>query len=146
MTPPATTSTVISFLERYERSAATFYAQLAATDTPAQTTFRTLARENERHLRLVARTYRETISDALESGFAFTGIALHRYAVPAAPTTGYHDAVRTAIRLETEAAELYTTLAAQAQALLATIPHTFTRIAKARRDRKARLEALLTEG
>lgn len=147
MTPSAaTTSTIISFLERYERDAATFYAALAAVFEPAQTLFRTLGRENERFQRLVTRTYRETISDALESGFAFTGLALDRYPVPHAPTTGYHDAVRAAIRLETAAAELYQSLAAQATALLATIPHTFTRIARSRRERKARLEALLTEG
>jgi rubrerythrin len=147
MSPSAvTTSTIISFLERYELDAATFYAQLAETDSPSQTFFRALAREDERFQRLVTRTYRETISDALESGFAFTGLALDRYPVPPAPTTGYHAAVRAAIRLETTAAELYQSLAAQATSLLATIPHTFARIARARRERKARLEALLTEG
>jgi rubrerythrin len=144
--PTVTTSTIISFIEQYERDAAAFYAKLAAAFEPAQTTFRTLAREDERYQRLVIRTYRETISDALESGFAFTEITLDHYTVPTEPAARYRDAVRAAIQLETEAEALYATLAAQATTLLATIPHTFSRIAKARRERKARLEALLTEG
>ena len=94
---------------------------------------------------LVTRTYRETISDALEACFSFEHIILSDYTVNTELTenTRFDDALRAAINLEDKASTFYLDVAEQCKSLLATIPAAFKKVAERRSNRKRALEALL---
>jgi hypothetical protein len=108
-------------------------------------TFSSLAKECERVQTLVVRTYRETISDALEAGFSFEGLDLDNYRAakgPAAEATS-EDALRAAIELQGRAADFYEDVAARSRSLLATISMAFKSAAKRKRRSEHQLAARL---
>jgi len=94
---------------------------------------------------LVVRTYRETITDALEA--CFIQINLNNYLTE--PTikesTSYLNALKTAIELEGKAIKFYLDTAERSESLLATIPSAFRKIAERRKKRKFKLELLLAK-
>ena len=95
---------------------------------------------------LVIRTYRETITDALEACFAFKGLNLNDYTVKTTlmEDTGYSDTLKMAIELEEKASEFYLDTAERSKSLLATIPRAFREVAERRSNRKLKLKSLLT--
>jgi rubrerythrin len=52
--------------------------------------------------------------------------------------------LKTAIQLEDKAIKFYTDVAERSKSLLATIPMAFERVAKSRKNRKLKLESLLS--
>ena len=142
-----TASVIISFAERLEDSSAALYNELAERWTENQETFLNFAKESWKNKTSVVRTYRETITDALEAGFSFEGLALSDYGVETtlAGNASYADALGIAIELEEKACKFYLDVAERSQSLLATIPRAFARVAKRRSDRKVELQALLDE-
>lgn len=94
---------------------------------------------------LVKRTYQETISDALETGFSFKGLSLSNYVAETTLTEGisYSDALKMALELEEKVSKSYLDVAELSKSLLATIPRAFRKVAERRNNRKVKLKSLL---
>jgi rubrerythrin len=140
-----TASRVISFAEGLEDRSQAFYEALADRFADERETFLGFAKGCRKTRQSVVRTYRETVSDALETGFSFAGLDLERYEVDTAlaEEVTFGDALERAIELEEQATAFYETVAERSRALLATIPMAFKSAAKKRQRRRRKLEALL---
>jgi rubrerythrin len=140
-----TTSTIISFSDRLEEGSAKFYEELAARFAEHQDTFLAWAKDSRKNKVLVTRTYQETITDALEAGFCFEGLNLRDYAFEKTLPAGasYAEALKKALALEEKAQKFYLDVAERSQALLATIPRAFRRVAETRGRRKTGLQAMM---
>jgi rubrerythrin len=142
-----TASVIVSFAEKLEDSSSTFYERLAERFVESKEIFLTFAKESEKNKTSVVRTYRETITDALEAGFSFEGLDIRDYEAETTLTedVSYSEALGIAIELEEKACKFYSDVAERSQSLLATIPRAFSRVAKRRSDRKLKLQSLLDE-
>ena len=140
-----TASSVISFAERLEDRSAALYRHLAETFPREQEAFLSLAESCEKTKTSVLRTYRETISDALEAGFSFEGLDLSDYDADATLEGGvdYGKALRIAIALEDTAADFYQDVAERSRSLLATISMAFKSAARRRKRHKQKLQSML---
>ena len=140
---PLTASAVMRFLDDLEARSEAFYRGLA--DELESSTFTRCATACAKNRVQVARAYQETISDALEAGFAFEGLNLAMYGdVPDASDPGdLREAVGMALALEERAALCYEDVAERAESLLATIPRVLRRAAEVRRRNVRSLEALV---
>lgn len=140
-----TASGVIHFTEELEDAAASFYEGLAQRFVAQKDAFGAFARDSRKNKTLVVRTYQETITDALEACYCFEGLMLNDYAPVAALSeqAGLSDAVGVGLALEEQAVRFYLDVAQRSQALLATIPRAFRRVAELRGKRKDALQALL---
>jgi rubrerythrin len=140
-----TTAAIISFSEKLEDDSSTFYEALAERWPEQKDTFLAFAKEGGKNKTQVVRTYQETISDALEASYSFEGLDLAAYAVETKPRKDatYAEALKMALALEDKACAFYVDVAERSEALLATIPRAFKRVAKKREQRKSKLEALL---
>jgi rubrerythrin len=140
-----TTATIISFSEKLEEASANFYEALAERLAEHKDTFLTWAKESRKNKLLVTRTYQETITDALEACYCFEGLNLRDYSfgVGLAPDTSPAEALKRALALEEKAQTFYLDVAERSQALLATIPRAFRRVAETRDKRKAELQAMM---
>jgi hypothetical protein len=141
----STASSVISYMEKLEDQSAEFYKSLGERYAQGTDAFLSFAKECVRDKVLVIRTYQETITDALETGFSFRQLDLRRYVVQTAlhKELGYGDALRMAIQLEEKAGAFYAEAADMSESLLATIPQAFRRIAEERNRRKLKLQSML---
>ena len=123
-----------------------FYQTLAARNTfsQGQQTFHTFAQESQKHKKRVLRTYREIVSDALETSFSFTGIKTEDYSMDTElpPDITYEKALTKAEVIEATSAKFCATAGHQSQSLLAGIPQAFQRIAKRKIERKQILHTL----
>jgi len=153
-----TASAIISFTEKLEDSSSAFYGELAERwsenkqpPTPFgkgdKEVFLNFVKESGKNKTSIVRTYRETITDALEAGFSFEGLDLKDYAVETtlAEDASYTDALKAAIDLEKKACQFYSDVAERSRSLLATIPIAFSRVAKRRDKRKLELQSMLDE-
>ena len=140
-----TTAAIISFSEELEENSSDFYRALAERWPEQKDTFLAFAKEGEQNSTQVVRTYQETISDALEASYSFEGLDLAAYAVEATveKDATYTEALKTALALEDKACAFYVEVAARSEALLATIPRAFKRVAKKRDKRKSKLQTML---
>jgi rubrerythrin len=152
MAENVTASAVISFAEELEDRTVAFYQQLAEISPEHQDVFLRLAKEGGKNKTLVVRTYRETISDALEAAFSFEGVDLGAYRArtigrldQVTASTDYAVALAAAVELEEQAIGFYQDVARRSQSLMATIPMAFSRVAKTRGQRKVKLQSLLGE-
>ena len=93
---------------------------------------------------MVIQTYRETVSDALETGFSFEGLDLTDYEaeVTNLDDVDYREALKRAIELEGKAADFYQDVAKRSRSLLATISVAFKSASKRRIKHKQKLESL----
>ena len=138
----ATASAVISFVERIEEDTASLYERLGMSYPEQKEMFFAFAKDCRKNKTLVTRTYQETVTDALETGYSFKGLVLNDFQ----PHVEWQDgkplsvALESAISLEREAVHLYTDLAARSKTLLSTIPTAFRRIADVRAAHISRLE------
>ncbi len=140
-----TTSTIINFSDRLEEASAKFYEALAERLAEHQDTFLAWAKESRKNKVLITRTYQETITDALEACYCFEGLHLGDYSfgVGLAPDTSQAEALHKAIALEEKAQKFYLDVAERSQALLATIPRAFRRVAETRGKRKMELQTMM---
>ena len=143
--PIATASAIISLVERLEDNATDFYQKLAQKYPENKETFLSFAEESKKNKVLVVRTYRETITDALEACFSFEGLNPKDYEAKATigEKTSFPEALRIAIELEDKASKFYVKVAELSKNLLATIPAAFRKVAQKRNNRKQALESLL---
>jgi hypothetical protein len=143
-----TASAVISLVERLEDSAEAFYQDLAARFEEHSALFQGYAKESAKIKTSIVRTYRETITDAIEACFSFEGMVLGQYAINTDLPEGASlaDGLKSALEIETTTVSYYAEVEERSKALLATIPRAFNRATKKRTKRKAELEALLGAG
>ncbi len=142
--PIATASAIINLVERFEDNAADFYQKLAQKYPKNREAFLSFAEESKKNKVLVVRTYRETITDALEACFSFEGLNPKDYEAKVSPSekTNLSEALKMAIELEDKASKFYIKVADLSN-LLATIPAAFRKVAQRRSNRKQALESLL---
>jgi rubrerythrin len=139
-----TASAIISFCGEWEDEAAQFYEQLAQRFTDHGATFSAMAKECARHKTLVLRTYQETVSDILETGYAFTDLKPEDYLVDLtlSESATLSQGLACAILLEERAISFYQEVTRRSQSLLATIPRAFSKVAIKRSERLAQLQTL----
>ena len=139
-----TASAIISFTERLEDRSAEFYRDLAERFPQGTEVFLSQAKSCEKTKKLVVQTYRETVSDALETGFSFEGLDLIDYEIEVTllEDVEYGEALKKAIAHEGKAADFYQEVAKRSRSLLATISIAFKSAAKRRKQQKQKLESL----
>ena len=140
---PLTASAVMRFLDELEARAEAWYGALAEAQPEHAATFQRCAAICARNCVQVLRTYQETITDALEAGYAFAGLDLMQYSdVPSVPPADLEQALAQSVVLEEQAAACYEDVAARSARLLATIPRALQRAAEGRRRNATALRAL----
>ena len=143
-----TTSAIISFSRQLQEDSARFYGELAERFPEHRRVFEGYARRCEKNGTQIVRTYQETISDALEAGFAFEGLTFSDYQIdlelPA--EISLDEAVDWALRLEDRAVAFYQEVSERSRSLLATITRAFERVTRRRERRIADLEAFQENG
>ena len=141
---PLTASTIISFCTDLESRSEAFYNALSTRFPEQATAFARMAKDCVKSSTQVTRTYQETVTDALETGFSFASISLADYEIDAELPAGADlpQAVGQALALEETAIVFYEAVAASSESLLATIPRAFRRVAKTRRRRRDKLESI----
>ncbi|MCE5258231.1 MAG: hypothetical protein LLG44_04120 [Chloroflexi bacterium] len=144
MSEQYTASAIISFCADWEKQAEHFYKTLAERFPVHAAKFGVMAGECAKHKTLVQRTYQETVSDILETGYAFNDFNPSDYLVDLAVPEGMQlaQAIAQAITLEEKAIAFYQEVARRSQSLLATIPRAFTKVAAKRTERLAQLRSL----
>jgi rubrerythrin len=141
---PLTAAAIIRFSTDLEDHSQGFYQALAERFSGQRATFDRFAVDCAKSSTTVTRTYQETITDALEAGFSFEGISLSNYAVDLDVPEGIDlgQALSKALALEETAIAFYQDVAEASESLLATIPRAFRRVARTRRRRRDKLQAL----
>jgi len=139
-----TAAAIISFCERLQDDSARFYEELARRFPEHRRAFEGYAQRCERDKTQIQRTYQETVTDALETGYSFEGLSLQEYVVDLslAPDADLNAAIDVAVALEKRAIAFYEDVARRSQSLLATIPRAFERVAQRRSERLSELEAM----
>jgi len=142
---PLTASAIISFSTDLEARSAGFFRELAVRFPQHEDTFAGWAEDCEKSSTQVTRTYQETITDALEAGFSFSGLSLAAYEVDVdmPPGIDLSQALGRAVALEEQAVAFYQDVAERSESLLATIPRAFRRAARTRRRRLDKLGAIV---
>ena len=140
-----TASAIITFAEDLEEQTAACYRALGERFPEQASQFERCTKRAERTRVEVVRTYRETVSDALETGFSFADVDLNVYrrSWDAPEGDSLATVVEYLLAAERQAAAFYTEMAECSESLLATIPAAFRRAAKVRVQRMARLERMV---
>jgi hypothetical protein len=140
-----TASAIISFVEALEDRTAEFYTKLAEYWKEHESKWLAFAKDSQKNKQTVLRTYRETISDALEACFSFEGLVLNDYAIgdEMLDLSDIAQGYKNALAIEEKAVEFYEKVAAMSDSLLATIPMAFRRVAKKRSRRIQEIKALI---
>jgi hypothetical protein len=146
-TNAVTTSAVINFAEQLEDRSSAFYEGLGARYPECRDAFLAFARSGHKIKRAILQTYRETVSDALETGYSFQGLDLGPYQAETelAADAGIKEALDKALALEQTAETFYREVAHRSRSLLATITMAFTSAAKRRGRRRSRLQGMRDE-
>ena len=141
---PLTAATIIRFCTDLEAGSEGFYTTLAERFPEQAALFSRMAKDCTKSGTQITRTYQETVTDALETGFSFAGISTADYEVDAElpADADLPQAVGQALALEETAIAFYEAVAASSESLLATIPRAFRRVAKTRRRRRDKLESI----
>ena len=142
---PLTAAAIISFTQDLEDRSASLYEALATRFPQHRGLFESMAVDCGKHKTQITRTYQETVTDALETNYAFAGLRLPKNIADTTlgETADLGAAVSVAIALETRAIAFYEEVAERSESLLATIPRAFSRVAKRRQRRIEALRALL---
>jgi uncharacterized damage-inducible protein DinB len=139
-----TASAIISFSKELEEDTRRFYEEMAEAYPQGREAFLAFAKEAQKGWALISRTYQETVSDAMETGFSFEGLDLTYYqAEKDMRAKGYVEALKKALKLEEAAVRFYSDVAERASSFLATMPKAFRKVAEMREARRKRIQALL---
>ena len=142
-----TASAIISFFGRLEDQIIELYENLAANEeySEAKDTFLALAKDNKRDRETVQRVYQEVVTDAIETGFSFTGLNEDDYQISTELAEGlsYSNVVRMAIDVEDKSSKFCIDASESSRSLLADIPQSFEWVAKRKNRRKEQLASLL---
>jgi len=142
---PLTASAIMTFTADLEDRSAALYAELVARFPDQKKLFDRCVKNCAKHKTQLIRTYQETVTDALETGYSFEGIVLGDYAAEAVLPEGADmaAALDVAMALEKAAIAFYEIVAERSASLLATIPRVFLRVARKRQQRLDALVALV---
>ena len=142
-----TASAIISFFGRLEDQIIELYENLAANEkySEAKDIFLALAKDNKRDREMVQRVYQEVVTDAIETGFSFTGLNENDYQITTELAEGlsYSNVVRMAIDAEDRSSKFCIDASESSRSLLADIPQAFEWVAKRKNRRKEQLASLL---
>jgi len=140
-----TASRIIGRAEELEEHSQAFYEELAGRFPDYREMFLAFAKQCTKNRVSLVRTYRETVSDALEMGFSFEGLDLDSYQTDTTlgESVAFADAVEKAVTLEKQATAFYESVAEHSRSLLATIPMAFKTAAKKRKQNWRKLQSLL---
>jgi rubrerythrin len=141
-----TSASVISFAKQLEADSAAFYEKMAEEYPKAKEVFLAFSRENKNYATMIQRAYYGVITDAIEGCFAFS-VEADKYTFDMEPAKerGFADALNQAIGMEKKVISFYTDAAEQSKAFMADVPRTFLIVAKKRKNREDKLEALIKE-
>ncbi len=139
-----TASEVISFLKQLERQSADFYKWLAKNIEAHKDLFLGFAKENEKNINNIERTYYGVITDAIEGCYAFAiETDIYQIEDKCVLEGNYSDAISRVLQIESTILQFYIDAAKQSHGLMADIPRVMERIAKVRADRVQRLNTML---
>jgi len=135
--PTITAAVIISRSEAMQDACAAMYRQLATRFAAQAEDLTAFAERCERNKVQIVRTYQETVSDALETNFAFGGLALPDPldTSGALQASDWQTAASEAVAIEETVIAFYDQVAEASESLLATIPSAYRRVVKARRRR-----------
>ena len=137
-----TTSEAISLLRELETKSAAFYDSMARVYNSEENLFSGLAKENRKNITNIERTYFGTITDALEGCFAFD-LDRSEYEIADITAAGrYADDLAAALETEARITKFYVDAATQSKCLMADLPRVMERIARARGERRKKLQVL----
>ena len=138
---PVTAAAIISHATALEASSAGFYQTLAGRFPEQGQAFEAFAQACQKSGVQITRTYQETVTDALETGFAFPDLRLDAYALDVDLPDGIdlQGAVVRAVALEETALAFYQDVGPQSASLLASMARAFKRAARVRRRRLEKL-------
>lgn len=142
----STASAVVSFYTELEERAERFYEFLAGEEEygAGREHFLAFTKEDKRNRETVLRTYRESVTDAFETGYSFTGINEDSYVIDTELSgLSYVDALRKAVRLEEETRRFCLEVSGKTEALLGDLSGAFERVARKRLERTQVLTTLL---
>ncbi|MFC1971275.1 hypothetical protein ACFLV0_05055 [Chloroflexota bacterium] len=141
-----TCSEVISFGKKLENESADFYNTLSQKYPQDSDVFLTFARENDKNVVQVQRSYYGVISDAFEGCFAFdVEPDSYTFNTALAENVSYAEALDRAIEIEEKMIKFYSDAAGQSKALMADVPRVFMIIARKRQSRIEKLNSLSKE-
>jgi rubrerythrin len=138
-----TTSAVISFAEKLEDESSSFYNELAEKFAENRQTFLSFSEESKKNKVLIERSYRETVTDAIEACYSFENFNSNDYDLITKVGQTYPDGLNAAIRIEETALKFYENAEDRSRSLLATIPIAFKKVGDRRNNRRLKLKALL---
>ncbi len=138
----ATASAVISYTQKLEGDSAAFYSRMASTYPEQGALFLSFSADSMKNRALIARTYQETVTDALETGYSFAGLTFRDLLPHIEEGAPVRAAIEASVKLEKEAVAFYSDLRERSRTLLSTISGAFGKVGAKRATRIARLESL----
>jgi rubrerythrin len=142
----STCSGAISLSRELENGSAKFYEELSKKFEKDKDLFLAFAKENAKYVTQIERAYYGVITDAIEGCFAFDLNAEDYQVRSALPKdASYSNALKEALAIEEKILKFYQVAAEQSKHLMADIPRNFTLVAKKRRERIPKLNALLDQ-
>jgi len=138
-----TAAAVISHMANLEQASAEFYEQWAPRLPRGADRLRALAKENRKNGGRIRQAYYDSVTDALETAFSFTGITADIEFPAPGPTTPPAEVLREALRLESEIQAFYESAAASSRLLLADVSRVMARLAHRRGARRAEIQSAL---
>ena len=142
-----TASAVIKFARSLEQTSAEYYHQLAQRNPYHKDYFLALAKENQKNIAQIERTYYGAITDAIESCFAYD-IDSEEYAldVDLPDNVNEKDSISKAMDIEKKISRFYEDAAEQSKSLMADVPKAFLLVTKKRGKRLLTLKEILKQG
>jgi len=139
-----TAAVIISRSEAMQDACAEMYRQLADRFAAQAEDLIAFAERCERNKVQIVRTYQETVSDALETNFAFEGLVLPEPldTQGALKADDWQTAASEAVAIEETVIAFYDQVAEASESLLATIPSAYRRVIKARQRRIRTMQKL----
>lgn len=140
----STCSEAISLSKELENNSAKFYQELSNRYEQEKELFLAFAKENEKYVKQIERTYYGVITDAIEGCFAFD-LNPEDFQVKGtlSKDDSYSNAVKEALAMEEKIINFYQVAAEQSRHLMADVPRSFTMVAKKRTERLTKLKSLL---
>jgi len=137
-----TTSQLISLHARLEDEAAEKLRALARLHPEASEALDRLADENAQHRDMVARVYREGVTDAFEVGYLSNPMNEDDYALKELDGP-MQEAVESALLNEAAVTRFCVNASRDANQLIPNLPQTFSRLAKRKEKRRETLTSLI---
>ena len=137
-----TAASVIKYVSRLEVESAALYEEWSKLHENLRNSFERFSEQNKKHEQKVKRAYYSVVSDALETGFCFTGLRSDLTIPKIRQEATVLEILETAIGLEKAVRDFYVEAADLSKCLLADVPREMQKVAKARNERIDQLLAM----